>query len=427
MSLLKLLTEEIVPDDDVRDIIHPDKREGIEGSTLGYEPVVPDEETHRAAGREYARAVKAFQDATGIVIRDPGSPAPILMGMMELIDEIRDIEADNREFLENLAIETVLDLPEFEPAREAYDAGDITIIAKLTEGLTLEVDMDKEDEIDRVEFDLQKELADVDQEMIKRRFVNTLIQGHAMSKMDLYKILATELNDIDPQLLNKYAVLMTSGGISHWLMPDRAPMNAAGAESVEQNEDGTATIKVEAIVFPLLIHELVKGLTEYVGMAGYPESPSLTADVMSQIDTPRNEVYDLMIGRHFWDKFADAIGPEHKNRTFHVLEKLLQLPAVDPDIPDSFAAVVKHMIEDPEEAKKIVNGFLDDIEEAIAEYELEPYEDSPAYDDGDVDLSDVDLDGIPDGIGADGAVYTDEEDEDYDGPTGIDDDGNLIW
>lgn len=410
---------EAIDTGDTPDYIDPGKKRKIEQGELGYEDILPTAEyTHALSSSEYKKAVRKLEQYSGQTVNQ-NSSFPILQGMMSTVREIAEIESDHTDFLEALAIDTVINLPEFAFAKDAYDAGEIKIDATLLPGMVLpaknedidevedvedieELD-DAPEELDDIEEDLAFELADMNQEKMKRRFANLIIQGTAVSKMDLWQMLRDELEDLHPDLMTKYGVVTSSGQIMYWLMPEMEMSGGeAGDEEVDIEEDGTGVIRARAVNFPLLMHELVKGLAEYVSIAGLSDNDSVAAEVIRDVDTSDNEVYDIMLGAGFWQKVVDAIGDHDQKYVYSVFAKLLEHPAVDPDVPESFAATIKAFLSSPERAREMVNTFVRDIEAAIDDYDApEPWVDSDeAYSDVDVysdpDISPEDYEGLDD-------------------------------
>ena len=105
-----------------------------------------------------------------------------------------------------------------------------------------------------------------DLEKAKRRFINTLIQGASKKGHYMYHLVKDELEKLDPKLLNLYGVLMSVNDLLYWIMPDEMVMKAAesgqGMEGKEEVDDTTdpPTIKAKGLFFPILIHELLKGV-----------------------------------------------------------------------------------------------------------------------------------------------------------------------
>ena len=97
-------------------------------------------------------------------------------------------------------------------------------------------------------------------EKAKRRFINSLIQGASKKGHYMFNLVSEELNNINPELLNLYGVLMSINDLLYWIMPDAMTMAAAeggegvqGSEEIDETTD-PPTIKAKGLFFPVLVH-----------------------------------------------------------------------------------------------------------------------------------------------------------------------------
>jgi spore germination cell wall hydrolase CwlJ-like protein len=373
------------------DFINPAKRQKIEGGGLGIEPLMPNvTDTHAIASTAYQNAMAKLRR----YIPEDQFPASehdlinLIMGMMETLNEIKEVENMYTEYLEMLAVNTVLDLPEFSAAKAAVEAGDIKIELTLMAGILKVKPNDMEQSLEDIaqttefksfEDEMAFALADIDQEKLKRRFQNVMAQGAAATYMYLFEYIRDDLNALDPRLSDMYGFMSSVGDLAYWVTPEMDMSGqacGAGEEQVDQEETGEGVIKVKGIIFPLLIHELVKGLVEYTNSHGLPSSPEVAKHVLASVDKNENEPYDLMLGPVFWKKLTAAIDAKNTKLLFHVYNKIISLPAADPEVKESFAAFIKEFLSDPVAAKRMVASFVADIERAIADYEAGPQNES---------------------------------------------------
>jgi hypothetical protein len=80
---------------------------------------------------------------------------------------------------------------------------------------------------------------------------------------------------------------------------------AAGKEEIDIETD-PPTIKAEGITFPVLVHELIKGVMELLASQGLPSDPRKAEMVMKETDTLPAEIWDLRLGPVIWSKFRAA-------------------------------------------------------------------------------------------------------------------------
>ena len=80
---------------------------------------------------------------------------------------------------------------------------------------------------DEAEDDLENFMAafeKFDLEKAKRRFINSLIQGASKKGHYMFHLVKDELENINPQLLNLYGVLMSVNDLLYWILPDQMVM-----------------------------------------------------------------------------------------------------------------------------------------------------------------------------------------------------------
>ena len=72
----------------------------------------------------------------------------------------------------------------------------------------------------KVEDDLENFMAAFEKfnlEKAKRRFINSLIQGASKKGHYMFNLVSEELNNINPELLNLYGVLMSINDLLYWI------------------------------------------------------------------------------------------------------------------------------------------------------------------------------------------------------------------
>jgi len=261
-------------------------------------------------------ASKRFKDVVAKVKRYTGEEGNItdqnvlsqLMSTMQrtLMSVLR-FEQDNKEYLENLAVELVkkeMSLPE---DTLQFDAKLVGIGGIDSEGFSKESEDPSEEEVEQ-QFGVNPEEAEdgledfmdamekFDQETAKRRFINALIQGASKKGHYMFELVANELTERDPNIVNQYGVLMSVNDLLYWVLPDgmmemgMGDGNQAGKEEIDTETD-PPTIIARAVFFPALIHEVIKGVMEIMGTQGLPDDPRSAEMVMNKTDTLPSEIW----------------------------------------------------------------------------------------------------------------------------------------
>jgi hypothetical protein len=384
---------------------------------------------------------KRFKDSVDKVRRYLGDtqtiqgPNPImnLMGsIMNGLRQIMMIESGNKEYLENLAVELVvkeLGIPEgslqfdaklihgpmsaaqgMKTKPEEFDDEEIKNAFEEANEEAVENKEDLEDFVDAFEkFNLEK---------AKRRMINSLIQGAAFKGGHMYVLLNRELNDIDPNLMNLYGVTQSLMEHLYWLYPDMEGMAGSGQGQMGQSEvdeqTDPPTVIARAGTFPLLVHELVKGIYEIFGTHGLPDDPRQAEMVLGAEDTLPAEIWDSRLGPVFWEKLQDAypdkLYDEDKKYLQHYLfARFSRLDAGE------FIKLAKMILAEDPKAKQVlermVNEIVDEIKKdefksAIGDYDDD--DDDDFYDDLDQD----DMNDLNDFLGGLGIGGSDDDDDD---------------
>ena len=361
------------------------------------------------ASERFKEVVEKVKRYTGMEdVSSQNAFMQLQMMLMQAVQTVKSIESSNEGYLEQLAVDLVkqeLSLPDdaFQYDVELQSMpGQIDTSKMISEPEELddeEVQQKFGVDSDEAEDDLENFMAafeKFDLEKAKRRFINSLIQGASKKGHYMFHLVEEQLNNINPQLLNLYGVLMSINDLLYWIMPDQMIMSAAGeGEGVQGSEeiDDTTdppTIRAKGLFFPVLIHELIKGVYEVLGTAGLPDDPKAAEMVMGQTDTLPYEVWDLRLGPVIWDKFKASYPDKLYEDDMREIQNYLfsRFSALS---TDEFFEVARMILSGSNEGKIIVEKMVNEIIEELKGYE---YEDAMSqYSDDDND-DDMDLDDL---------------------------------
>jgi hypothetical protein len=353
---------------------------------------------------------KRFKDSVEKVRRYLGTTDPLqgrnplmqLMGMaMQSLQQVMRIEFQNKEYLERLAVDLVkkeMGIPE---GAIQFDAKLVSGPLSSAEGMRSQPTEPKKEDIKQA-FKHKEELEDfVDEfekfnlERAKRRFINSLIQGASKKGHYMFELVRDELNRLDPNLVNLYGVNQSLMDHLYWVMPDMESMAASGGGQMGQTsvdpETDPPTVKARATTFPLLIHELIKGIYEIFGTHGLPDDPKQAEMIMGSEDTLPAEIWDMRLGPIFWEKFQDAypmeLFDEDKKHIQHYL--FMRFSKLD---AEEFFRVAKLILKGDPQGEKFIKRLVDEI---VSDLKKQEYEDEASKWDednlDDIDLSDLGL------------------------------------
>lgn len=341
MSRARRLLELALDLGDDPDAIHPQHKQALRQGThpLGKVPAFnphdaqPANPAERHASASYRNVLAKLRAYGGIVPRSRADASRCAMDMMQTLQDIMRRERGHEQELEQLAVETVLRLPEFSTLRRAVRDGSVKIEAKLGQPDLSDIQLEPSDEQEEEEPEQIK--AEYDELIGRRKLLNTMAQGAAVANNHAFAYYAREaLNAIDPQLVRDYGKLMAYSELGQFMQGTEIARAAAqgagggaqgGGSGVRREEDGSATIVATGLTFPILVHEIIKGVMELLTMTG-EEDPEVQTQVQKRADIIGDEQYQQQMGPSIWREFIAAIGHDQAEVMPYVYDELNRMP-----------------------------------------------------------------------------------------------------
>jgi hypothetical protein len=378
----------------------PERMEpGIEKKITGKEtpyhgfPAVPEMD------RDYIELIssKRFKDSVEKVRAAMGDTRAIqgsnplmslMMTAMQSMQQLVMIQMQNKEALEKLAVDLVrkeMGIPE---DAMQFKAELVMQPMGSAEGMKQEPEMPSEEEIEEFMGDVET----FNLERAKRRFINSLIQGAAFKGGHMFNMAKNEINNINPRLMDLFTTTQALMEHAYWLYPDMEGMAGGGGGQMGQSEvdeeTDPPTVKAKAMTFPLLVHELVKGVYEVFGTHGLPDDPKQQEMVLNAEDTLPAEIWDSRLGPIFWEKFTSTYPIElFEEDMKHIQHYLfMRFSALN---AEEFMKVAKLILRGDPKGEQIIQGMVNDI---IRELKEQDFKDAMGGEDDDYD--DDDLSGI---------------------------------
>ena len=362
------------------------------------------------ASERFKEVVEKVKRYTGMEdVSGPNAFMQLQMMLQQAVQTVKSIESNNEGFLEQLAVDLVKEELSLPDDAFQYDVELLSMPGQIDTSKMISEPEELDDEevqqqfginADEAEDDLENFMAafeKFDLEKAKRRFINSLIQGASKKGHYMFHMVEEQLNTIDPRLLNLYGVLMSINDLLYWIVPDQMIMSAAeggkgvqGSEEIDETTD-PPTIKARGIFFPVLIHELIKGVYEIFGTHGLPADPKSAEMVMSQTDTLPYEVWDLRLGPVIWRKFTEAYPEKLYEDDMREIQNYLftRFSALS---TDEFFEVARMILSGSDEGKQLVSKMVDEI---ISDLKEQDYDDAMSQygsdDDDDFNIDDIDL------------------------------------
>jgi hypothetical protein len=379
-------------------------------------------DVQRLVSNRFQKVAEKLSDVTGIQnLSSQQTQGMIYQEMMRKLPNIMRIEAAHRDELEELAIEAALEESEVPVDwykieaylnREPIDTSNFRMKPEEEDD-----EEEEENELEIPSFEIEDLTKDeiFELEKHKRNIINAIIQGAAKKGHYIFQKpdIKARLDEIDPSLYRDYLGIMAINDFLYFSMEQMIEMMSQTGQGIagkvelgdndeegEEGEEGEETpdtvIKAFGLIFPILCHEIIKGLEEAKGRHGLPKDPEMAQRVMGQTDTLSNEPMQLRIGPEIVERIRFALPdkmyePENKGliNWFHTL--LYQIEAQE------FLEIIGNAIsEDSSKVAKATSKFDEIMKEAIKmKEEFEDYKEEEG-----IDSDEDEDDGLDDFLGS---------------------------
>lgn len=358
----KRLDESVVYPDGLNERMHPTLEDELlnQKTSLGKHPIFPegDESSfeQKIMGKRFNEVAKRYKRAHEV---DDIRKEDVMSGMMPLLKETMTLEKKHVTELEELAVKMI---------REEYDMDEdvVEIHAELTPRINMiGTKKNPTPVVSEVEFKNHDEMVNANEEVYKRRFLNAMTQGAAKKCSHMFHMVDDELSDIDPRLASRYAKLMASADYMYYVVPKMEEGVNGGVVRVEfpTKDNPKAIIYAQAMAFPVLIHELVKGVMELLSAHGLPKDKKIGKFVIDKADFLAAEPWDMRIGPALWDRFTECVEADDFHLKHHVYSELAALPVRE------FNVKMREIMAGTQEGKNIVKNIVNEVKECIMEEE----------------------------------------------------------
>jgi hypothetical protein len=381
-------------------------------------------DVQRLVSQRFGKVADKLKEVTGIQnINSKQIQQMIYMEQMAKLQNIMRIEAAHKDELIQLAIDASLE--EGEVPEGWYQIEGHLGEQPSTDDFRYQPEEPEDDEEEDDEEKLEipsfnvEDLTDEEElelEKHKRNIINAIIQGAAKRGHYIFQKpdVKARLDAIDPSLYRDYLGIMAINDFMYFTMEQMIEMMSQTGQGVagkvslddaddegEEGEEGSGEeqpdtkIVAEGLIFPILCHEIIKGLEEAKGRHGHSKNPDIREKVRGAVDVLSNEPMQLRIGPEIVEKLRHAMPNEifeESNKGlinwFHIL--LYQIPAQE------FLEIIGNTIsEDESKVKKATARFREIMKEAMEmKEEFEDYKEEEGIDSEDED------DGLDDFFGS---------------------------
>jgi uncharacterized protein YutD len=358
------LNEGIVYGDNISERMHPQLEQELaeRKHSLGKHPAIPEGDENnfeqKIMGKRFSEVVNRYKRAFDVEDIDNSQ---LMMQMMPMVHETMALETKHKKDLEKLAEKMI---------REEYDMPEdiVEIKAKLSPNIMLEgTKKHPKPKSNEYQFENHEDMVNAKGEVYKRRFLNAMIQGAAKKTNHMFHMVDDELTNMDPRLLNRYSKVMSAADYMYYVIPKMDNGTNGGVVKVTfpTAENPKAVIEAEAMIFPVLIHELVKGVMELLSAHGLPKDKKLGDYVVDKADFLAAEPWDMRIGPALWDRFTDCVDSDDFHLKHQLYMELASMPVKE------FNENMREILAGTNKGKKVVKEIMDSVKQELKEEEFD--------------------------------------------------------
>jgi hypothetical protein len=271
-------------------------------------------DVERLAGTRFKEVVNRVRDAFDQPdLSSNQVKQQIMSQVMTLTQRVMSIESRHNQELVDLALDLALE--ETGTERDWYQY-ELTLGGRPQSGGEFQMKQKEKPKFElpkNFDIDTETDEEQFQSEVDKRNIINLIIQGEA--KKGHYSFMKPSyldrISEIDPQLATLYRQIRAAADLVYFTMEQMIEMMSQTGSGIagkvdiqdaDEDEDGgdegpDTKIVASGLIFPILLHEIIKGLEEAPAREQFADmDPGRAADVMGQTDVLSNEPMQLRLG-----------------------------------------------------------------------------------------------------------------------------------
>ena len=218
----------------------------------------------------------------------------------------------------------------------------------------------------------------------RRRLTNAMMHGAARKSQNLHH-LDDQLREENPELGRNYANLMAANDANYFLIDDETIRREgesgihAGNVKLDLSNPEKPKIIAQGMVFPILLHELSKGVVELMSLWGLSEDPEERKYVLDKTDNLASETNDIRLGTKIWEKFVAQIPVDNQeviSLTWNMLQELS-----DNEYNQIIEGLISGSGDAQNKVRRIAEEALEELQREASEDVFGGYDDSPEGED----------------------------------------------
>lgn len=320
-------------------------------TSLGEHPALPPEEEEKFLVGIVSQTFENLSEKVNIDDYDT-----LKNELGRILTECRKIEHNHIQELENLCADIISKI--FQIPQDT-----LKIEANIVDNVDVSAERLMPEKTTDFSFDDIDDMNHLSDEIYKRRMLNALVTGAAMYYMNNITTYVKELFEIDSELPSLYKKAIDYNNVLLYHEKDTLDVekNTDGGkvDVTISSQDEYPVIKAEAILFPILVEETIKGVLELAISHGLPEKLEKAKYVISKSDFKLAEMWDMRLGLALWTLIEEEIS----DCGFDTLEVgiefiLMELSELD---CDEFNKTLQEIFARTRKGKEILNDILETI------------------------------------------------------------------
>lgn len=164
-------------------------------------------------------------------------------------------------------------------------------------------------------------------EIMKRRLINSLIQGASYTYTNTQELYINDLNKLNDELPHLYELIKVINDYLLFVKPeefDETNLQQGSYVEVLLGKKGEKTeINAQGLIFPFLLNEVIRGFFELFASHGLPKDKTKLEYLLKQADYMTAEPWDLRFGVILWRLVSAKINDAQLLPYFfkHICEK----------------------------------------------------------------------------------------------------------
>ena len=269
-------------------------------TSLGEHPCFPPEEEEKFIINLVSETFQEVSEKVGI-----DDYVSLKGELSKILTECKKLERNNIQALEELCGRIVNDM--FEIPKDTLKI-EMHIVDRVD---TSKQRMFPEKTSNDFSFDDIEDMNHLTDEVYKRRMLNALVSGAGMYYMNFIGNYIKEIFEINSDLPSLYKKMIDYNNLLLYYEKDtlntEKDTDGGKVDVIVSSKLECPTIKAEALLFPILVEETIRGILELAISRGLPKKLDKAKYVISKSDFKLAEVWDMRLGFALWNVIEKSV------------------------------------------------------------------------------------------------------------------------